>query len=190
MSKLILKIVSVGVVLSSLVACTTVAPKYTPSPENVNRLRDAGADPIKVGEFQAAQGSGEAVNHLSIRGGSFVSPYEGSYVNYIKEAVRQELDDARLLNANATVELTGLLVRNEVNAAGFSKADAQIEARFVVKRGGQVRYDKVKTAKYEWESSFVGAVAIPRAQQNYPVVVQRLLADLYSDPEFLAAIKK
>jgi len=187
MSSNVLKHLSAGIVLAALTACTTVAPKYTPTPENINRLKDAGADAIKVGEFQAGN---ETVNNLSIRGGSYVSPYEGSYVNFLKEALRQELDDARLFNPAATIEIGGVLVRNELNAAGFSTADALIEARFTVKRNGQVRYDQVKTAKYEWESSFVGAVAIPKAQQNYPVVVQKLLASLYSDPAFLAAIKK
>jgi hypothetical protein len=179
-----------GLLLAVLTACSTVAPKYVPTPDNVNRLRDAGADSVKVGDFQADPASKGAVNQLSIRGGSYVSPYDGSFVNYLKEAIRQELDDARLLNPNATVEIGGVLVRNEVNAAGVSTADAQIEARITVKRNGQVNYDKVKSAKHEWESSFFGNLAIPRAQENYPVVVQKLLASLYADPEFIAAIKK
>jgi len=187
MSSTTLKYTSAAVLLAALSACTTLAPKYTSMPANVTQLKDAGADAIKVGAFQAGN---ESVNSLTIRGGSYVSPYEGSYVNYLKEALRQELDDARLLNPAANIEIDGILVRNELNAAGFSTADAVIEARFTVKRGGQIRYDQVKSAKYEWESSFVGAVAVPRAQQNYPVVVQKLLASLYSDPAFLAAIKK
>jgi hypothetical protein len=36
----------------------------------------------------------------------------------------------------------------------------------------------------------MGNIAIPRAQQNYPVVIQRLLSALYADPDFLAALKK
>lgn len=184
------KLLVSGVGLVVLSACSTVAPKYVPTPDNVNRLRDVGADSIKLGAFQADPASAGAVNSLSIRGGSYVSPYEGSYVNYLKEALRAELNDARLLDPSASVEIAGVLVRNELNAAGFSTANALIEARFTVKRGDQVRYDKVKSAKYEWESSFVGGIAIPRAQQNYPVVVQKLLADLYLDPEFVLAIKK
>jgi len=176
--------------LAVLTACTTMAPKYTPTPDNVNRLRDAGAEGVKVSDFLANPAPGSDVNHLSIRGGSYVSPYSESYVKYLQEALRQELDDARLINPAATVEIGGVLLRNELNAAGFSTADAQIEARFTVTRGGKVVYDKVHSAKYEWESSFVGAIAIPRAQQNYPIVVQKLLTALYSDLAFLTAIKK
>ena len=101
-----------------------------------------------------------------------------------------ELDEARLLHPEATVELSGFLLKNELNAAGVTTADAQIEARFVVRRGGQVRFEKVLTAKYEWDSSLFGNIAIPRAQQNYPVVIQKLLTALWTDPDFITAVKK
>lgn len=71
----------------------------------------------------------------------------------------------------------------------MATADALIQARFVVKRGGQVRYDKVLTATHQWDSHLFGNIAIPRAQQNYPVVVQKLLTSLFVDPDFIAAMK-
>jgi hypothetical protein len=55
--------------------------------------------------------------------------------------------------------------------------------------GSTVRYKKVHKAHHEWPSSFAGAIAIPAAQQNYHVVVQKLLASLFADPEFSAALK-
>jgi len=190
MAALQLKTVLAGLLLAALTACSSVAPKYTLVPDNINRLRDSGMESTRLGEFNAAPGNQSDVNRLTIRGGAYVSPYEGSYVNYLKEALRFELDEARLLIPNAKVELSGFLVRNELNAAGFSTADAQIEARFVVRRDGQVRFDKVLSAKYEWDSHFAGNVAIPRAQQNYPLVVQKLLSALWADKDFINAVKK
>jgi hypothetical protein len=175
-----------GLALAAMTACSTMAPTYTPHPDNINRLRDAGLETAKVGEFTGAPGVGP----MTIRGASYNSPYESSFIAYLKEALRLELEQARLLNPASQVELTGILLKNELNAAGFSKADAMIEARFVVKRDGQVKFDKVITAKYEWESSFAGAVAIPRAVANYPATVQMLLTNLYSDAAFIAAMKK
>jgi hypothetical protein len=40
-----------------------------------------------------------------------------------------------------------------------------------------------------WDSSFVGAIAIPRAQQQYPMIVQKLLATLWGDAKFLDSLK-
>ncbi len=176
------------VLLAASSGCASVAPKYTPLPENVNSLRDAGLSPAKLGEFTAPPKSN--VNSLSIRGGKYASPYGDSYVAYLQEALRQELEDARLLDPTSAIEVAGVMTRNELNVPPFGAADAQIEARFTVKRTGEVCYDRSLSAKYEWDSSFIGAVAIPRAQQNYPTVVQRLLSALYADPDFVAAMKK
>ena len=40
-----------------------------------------------------------------------------------------------------------------------------------------------------WDSSFMGAVAIPKAQQQYPLIVQKLLTMIWTDADFQAALK-
>ena len=142
-----------------------------------------------MGEFQADPQNRDKVNDITIRGNPYASPYNNSFVSYLKESLRQELEDAHLLNPSAAVEISGVLIRNEINAAGFSTASATIEARFIVKHSGTVRFDKIKTVTDQWDSSLVCAIAIPRAQQKYPSVVQKLLAALYADSDFAAAIK-
>jgi hypothetical protein len=72
---------------------------------------------------------------------------------------------------------------------GLATNDGTIEALFVLKKGGEIRYNKSKQATASWESSFIGAVAIPRAQQQYPLIVQKLLAAVLADPDFQAALK-
>jgi len=47
----------------------------------------------------------------------------------------------------------------------------------------------VKTVRSEWDSSFAAAIAVPKATQQYPLVVQKLLGSLYSDPAFISAIR-
>ncbi len=85
--------------------------------------------------------------------------------------------------------MSGQLLKNNIDAGGFSTNEGQIEARFVVKRNDAVKFDKVKKVELKWESSFVGAVAIPKAANNYPVMVQMLISSLVSDPDFVAAVK-
>ncbi|MFT3782148.1 MAG: hypothetical protein QM790_09035 [Nibricoccus sp.] len=179
-----------GLLLFLLAGCTLVAPKYVSAPANINQLRDAAATGAKVGEFTADARVEDGATSISLRGNSMVSPYDNSYVEYLKAALRQDLEDARLLDPNSSIEISGMLIHNDINIAGFSKGHASVEARFIIKRGGQVSFDKVKTVNEEWDSSFVGAVAIPKAQQNYPLVVQKLLTSLYNDPDFVAALKK
>lgn len=182
-------LVILGAVMG-LGACSLVAPKYNASFDSAQKLRDVGAEKAKVGKFTADPKSKDKVNRLSIRGSSYASPYDNSFVAYLEEAMRQELDDARLLDPGASTQIDGVLIRNELDGSGFSVGTADIEAQFIVTREGKVRYDKVHKAHHEWESSFIGATAIPAAAQNYPTVVQKLLANLVADPEFISALKK
>lgn len=174
------------VLLAGTTACASVAPKHVLVPENINKLRDGALTPARVGEFTAAR---EDLERLTIRGGQYASPYQGSFAKYVEEALRQDLADARLLDPASAIEVAGVLTRNELDT-GMAKGTAQIEAQFLVRRDGGVVFDKVKAASLVWDSSFVGAIAIPKSQQNYPIVVQRLLSELYADPDFLTALEK
>lgn len=179
------------VVLLSIAAlasgCSLTAPRYTASLDNVQKLKDGGIAPTKVGAFRSEPGK-DNPPAISLRGSSLASPYDNSYAAYLAEALKQELSLAGKLAPDAQVEVSGALQKNDINIP-ISTGSGDITARFIVTRGGTVRYDQVKTIHDEWDSSFVGAVAIPRAQQQYPVMVQKLLTQLYADPAFMQALK-
>ena len=118
-----------------------------------------------------------------------VSPVGTHFGDYLAQALRQELELAKLYNAQSGVEISGALLRNQVDAGGVSNSSGQMEARFVVQRGGQIRFDKIKRVAHQWESAFAGAVAIPLAASNYSLMVQKLIGNLVSDPEFIEAIR-
>jgi hypothetical protein len=181
-----LSIVLVAAALCS--GCSLTAPKYSPSLENVQALKDSGAQTTSVGTFETTLEKGKAAS-ISIRGNSLGSPYEGTYANYLAEALKQELSLAGKLAADAQIQVSGTLQKNDIFAGGFSTAEGEMEARFIVRRGGEVRYDQIKAIHDQWDSHFVGSIAIPRAAARYPVMVQKLLAALYGDPAFLAALK-
>ena len=187
--------VSVGVVRLFLIVltgalfggCAMTAPQYSASIDNVQKLKDASVSPAKVGTFLSKQEAGNE-NPISLRGNKMSSPYGDSYANYLSEALKQELSLAGKLSAGAETEVTGVLLKNNLDAAiGTGMGD--IRARINVKRSGQLVYDKEKAAHAEWESSFIGATAIPKAQQAYVPLVQKLLSELYADPDFLKALR-
>ena len=174
-------------IFSCLGGCSLVAPKYTLSVNHVQTLRDAGPASVKVGAI-SAQGDEAHDQSISLRGSAMHSPY-GTYARYLQEALTQELREANILDPNAQVEISAVVLKNDIHAAGFVTASADIEARFQVTRAGQTTFDKIKSAHLEWDSSFIGGIAIPRAQQHYPQVVSALLEQLYADREFLQALK-
>lgn len=164
------------------------APPYQASVSNSEVLRRASIQPARPAEFTVSAGM-DGASSLGLRGSSMSSPVGTDYAAYLGEALRKELELARMLDPQSPTQISGVLLKNELNAGGFSTNDGTVEARFMVKREGATRFDKTLRASQTWDSSFVGAVAIPKAQQQYPVLVQDLISKLFADTEFLASLR-
>jgi hypothetical protein len=182
------KLLILSLSLFLLMGCSTIAPKYNTDFNHISQMRNEKLNAVKVGAVTKDKTATEDVDYLTVRGGSYVSP-NGSFTAYLEEALRQELDDARLLNPKSLTEITAVLLKNELDGSGASIGIAEITAKFTVSKAGTVKYEKIKTARHTWESSFAGAIAIPRAHSNYPIVVQKLIGALFSDSEFLSALR-
>ncbi|MFZ6844950.1 hypothetical protein [Undibacterium sp. RuTC16W] len=187
MSRIITAFAGLAIVVAST-GCSMMAPKYDASQNNIQALKDAGNYSAKVGEF-VSKNDPKNANPISIRGSSLASPYQASYAIYLSEAIKQELTLAGKFTPNVNLEITGTLLKNDIDASGFSIGNVIIEARFVVKKDGKTTYDQVKSINSEFPSSFAGAVAIPRAVQEYSPAVQKLLASLYTDKAFIDSLK-
>ncbi|HLO78002.1 MAG TPA: hypothetical protein VK196_16225 [Magnetospirillum sp.] len=176
------------VVLCTLMisACSIKANEYSFSPENVQALREAGSSKVRLGAVTSQMKDESAGIHL--RAASMVSPY-GSYAAYLKEALRQELEEAGRLTIDSDAEISGTLTKNEFDASGISVGEGALAAVFTVRRGGKPVYERIHEAKITWESAFSGAVAIPRAVGEYRKLMQKLVQQLLHDPAFLEAIR-
>ena len=180
----------VGVAVSAiLTGCASQAPNYAPSIDNVEVLKQIGVGTtVKTGTIGVTPDTSGAQS-IGLRGSKMVSPIGDNYGDYIAAALRQELELAKLYNPQSGVEISGTLIENDINTKGFSTGSGEIEARFLVTAKGQVRFDKIKRIERQWESSFIGAVAIPRAMSNYPLMVQSLVSSLAADPDFVKALR-
>ena len=166
---------------STLTGCVTVvAPPYQATIDNVRTLQTAPDGKVSLGQFTAKSPD---LNHLSIRASTYNSPFNDSYADYLKEALRAELESAGKLALGAPVVITGELQTNALDPA-VGTASAHISARIVVKRGNDVVFDKVVHGDSEWESSFIGAIAIPLARQQYGETLKKLIGNLFADPDF------
>jgi hypothetical protein len=189
MIRLATRLAPVALVLIAAGGCTALAPNYNSSVENMQKLRDSGAAPARVGTFEPKLVSGQSNDYISLRASSMVSPYSGKFTTYIEEALKADLAAAKLLDEKSNVVVGGTVTKNDVSIASFSEGTGEIEAKVTVTRNGQVRYDKVKSATITFESSFVGGIAIPNGRNAYPRLVQNFVAALFADPDFIAALK-
>ena len=78
---------------------------------------------------------------------------------------------------------------NDVSVGNISTGTGTMEVALIITREGQQRLSKTYKASTSFESSFAAIVAIPAGQAAYPQLVRALLREVYSDPQFIAAIR-
>ncbi len=179
-----LTIVFIAIILAS--GCSSVAPQYQSDFSLINDLKEMNIPPLKSGTFL----DHESVNSITLRGGAMTSPFNNSYAEYLKKALEEDLKQSGHWDSHSKIIISGELVKNELDASGFSIGESDITAKFIVSKDNDIIYDKTHSIHHEWESSFVGAIAIPNAQNNYPVSIQKLLRKFFSDGDLLAVLKK
>jgi hypothetical protein len=162
---------------------------HQPNLATVQTLRQSNMAPASVGEFlPAATLKAGRDKSVSVRGSSLKSPSANSFSAYLRDALIESLRTAGKYDPAAATAISGQLAQNDLNAGGVSKADSAIAAKFVVTRNGSSVYDKLISVAHEWDSSFVGAIAIPEAINQYTQMYTRLLDKLFADEEFKRAV--
>lgn len=165
--------------------CSMYTPPYATSIDNNQLIKRSGIQPLAVGVFSAEK----KLNKISLRGSPLYSSSGNGYGDYLSDALVQELKMAKLWTAVSTNTVSGQIVENDIDISGFSTGNGVISVRFVVQSNDDVVFDKVITANTDIESSFIGAIAIPNGQANYPVLIQTLIKNLFSDSDFINALK-
>lgn len=157
--------------------------------ENTAKLRTANMAQANVGSFTVDSAKAGSDTSMSIRGGNSIEAPSGSFAKHLGETLKAELQAAGLFDAGSTNVVTGTLTSSVLNS-GMGTADGKLGARFVVTRAGAVKYDRELTVDSTWESSFVGAVAVPMAANNYEGLYRKLITKLLDDGQFRSALAK
>ena len=175
----------------SLVGCVTVksaAPNA--SPDSVQAIRASGAAPMKAGTFGLAAGK-DADMDTTLGGlrGSSMEPASGHFLQDLREDLVADLKAAGLYSDGSDIAIDAQLTDSQVDAA-IGTGTGRLAARFQVRRGGKLTFDKEISVDAKWESSFVGGIAIPAAVQQYGALYQALVRQLFADADFRAAVAR
>lgn len=171
-----------------LAACASMpAPTYQPSVNTTQVLLEHREAQLAVGHFVASDGVPNT--SLNVRGSQLsAGGNEGTFSDYLRNALITELKTAGRFDQKSQIRVEGVLASNKLNA-GAATGSATVGARFVVTRANANVYDKTLTVNHTWDSSFMGAIAIPSAVQNYTGAIQKLVFKLVTDPDFVRATK-
>ena len=176
----------VPLIAIALAGCVSPpAPKYQAAIANTELLIKQSTK-LAAGDFTAA--AGVSNRSLGMRGSQLNGGSDGTFSTYLHDALTTELQTAARYDPSSELRISGVLTRNELNT-GIKTGSATVGGEFSLTRGNTVCFKKTLVAEHQWESSFIGAVAIPAAIDNYSTTVQKLLGELFSDPDFTAALQ-
>ncbi len=181
-----LPVVISGLTLSACAMAPMAAPQATL--DNIQALRAAGIAPLKVGAFTPGPGAPTAMDRkIAVRAGVQAAP-KGSYAQFLADTLAAELNGAGKLDPRSTLSVSGVVTDTHVDST-MPTATARLGAHFVLKREAVVVFEKDLDVQSSWSSSFIGAVAIPDAFNQYNGLFQKLVARLLADPDFKAAAR-
>jgi len=174
--------------IALMTGCASVKLDATsPTPQVLERLRGSNLAPMQAGKFALAPGKPPEMDRsLSGLRGNSLTPAKGSFAQLLKDTFIVEMTAAGLYDAAAPVIVEADLTDSQVDAA-IGTGTGRLAARFRVQRNGQKVYDKELAVSATWESSFMGAVAIPAAMNQYQAMYKSLVLKLIDDPEFRRA---
>lgn len=177
-----------GAIALMLGGCASTAlPAGTASPSVVTVLKTSPLAPAALGTFTLAPGKDPNLDtSLQLRAVTVV-PHDGTFSAQLRQELMVELTAASLYDEKSSIVISGLLTESSVDT-GMATGQGRLAARFSVDRNGKRVFEKEEAVESTWESSFIGAVAIPAARTNYGALYKALASKLFTDPEFRQAL--
>jgi hypothetical protein len=142
--------------------------------------------PLAVGPVVASPADAAFDRSIVIRG-STMTPPTGRFSTFLRETLITELRAAGRYDPASPLTVSAVLTRNSASE-GFKQGTGVEVATFRVTRDGQTVFEGPIRAEVDWPSSFIGAVAIPNAFRSHSSLSNTLVAHLFADPAFQAAV--
>lgn len=163
-------------VASSLLAgCAFKTSPYGASVSNVEAIRSSNVKSIAVAKFQSVKPGLDSIT-CRAAGPVTVTP---NFESYIQQAFVDELKLAGVYNANSTVVLSGKLEEIDFSS-GLS--DGKWIFALTVSNGRNESFTTKST--FGFSGSFVADRACQEVAQALGPAVQKLIADVVSNPKF------
>ena len=185
----VVRLAAAAILGTTLIGCASVKmPAPTASAATVEKLRTANLAPATAGTFAVAPGKpADMDRNLSGLRGSSLTAASGSFSQQLKEEIVASLKAAGLYDERSPIVVEGRLTDSKVDAA-IGTGTGRLAAQFTVNRAGKRVFDKELAVDAQWESSFVGAIALPAAINQYGALYKTLVGKLFDDADFKRAL--
>lgn len=159
------------------------APAYSPDYQALDSLKNKKLVNVSVARVEPSDPE-HKVNIIPLRAMSLVAE-QGTFSAYLESALIEDLSQMGIYQADSGIQISAELVENNIDISSFSTGVGKIVINLEILKSGNGVFQKEYVGTTEFESSFAGAVAIPKAQTEYPFLVRAVLKQVYSDPEFI-----
>ncbi len=164
------------------------APAYSPDYQVLDRLKNKSLVNVSVAPVEP-QDPKAKVNQVDLRAMS-LSTEQGTFSAYLEHSMIQDLTELGIYRPNSNVQIKATLIENDMDLSSFSKGYGKMVVDLEIQKSSVVTFSRRYIGETEFESSLAGAIAIPKAQSEYPYLVRELLKQIYSDPEFIKELSK
>ena len=183
-----MRVICIALLGASLAGCTGLTMKSpTASATTVEKLRVAKLAAATTGTFVLAPGRDHSMDTSIGSRGHAIVPGSGSFAQELRDEIVVELKASGLYDEKSNIVIEGQLTESELET-GMGTGSGRLAAKFSVTRAGKPVYGKELAVEAKWDSSFLGAVAIPEAMNQYIALYKALAAKLFDDPEFRIAL--
>ncbi|MEI9989776.1 MAG: hypothetical protein WDM86_07025 [Rhizomicrobium sp.] len=157
--------------------------------DTIQTLRKVDLAPMAVGSFVPGPkvSTGED-RSTTIRAINEVTAPGGTFSGYLKTTFESELRAAGRFDPNATLVLSGVLTDRSLDSA-IGTGTASLAATITLSKDGKTVFEKPYRVDAKWDSSFLGAIAIPDAINNFTGLFDKLATKVLTDPELAAAAR-
>ncbi len=176
------------ILVAMLAGCAQLqAPPYSTDFEALDRLKAAKPAAVMVAPVQPTDPD-HRVNQIALRGAGMRSP-SGTFARYLEDALVQDLKEISAFAPDAKTRLDATILTNDISVGNIATGTGTMEVALTITRDGRQRLAKTYKADISFESSFAAIVAVPAGQAAYPQLVRAMLREIYSDPQFVTAIR-
>lgn len=177
-----------AIAIFAISGCSMKGIEYSPNFNSINELKDNNLKKMDIKRSFLDKDKNEAIS-LGRGSNKMLSPYGGSFSKYLEIALEEELKQASLYDHESNIKIKTKLLKNKLDT-GMATGTADLSADFKILISNEEVFNKVYEVHHEWESSFVGAVAIPATIENYPVAMQKLIDKFLFDKDVIRIIKR
>lgn len=187
MIKKILLLAMLPVVFSGCSSIHEAVP-YTPNYAAIDQLKFYKLNPIALDSVQPADPNAP-VNQIKMR----MQPLTvttGTFTTYIQNALMNDLIEAHIYSPAAETHLSLTILDNDINVWHPINGTGVMAALLELKDRSGVKYSKNYKVTIQFDSSVYPDSAMEIGQNAYPRLVKKLLTEIYTDKQFIAALKK